>query len=69
MTKCCNNGNVKIDPTDPCHPPQVSCGSKATASGTPGCPLAWFERMIPNCLQYAQEAKAKGKRIVGIMCE
>jgi len=69
MTKCCNNSNVKIDPTDPCHPPQVSCGSKATASGTPGCPLAWFERMIPNCLQYAQEAKAKGKRIVGIMCE
>ncbi len=69
MTKCCSNGNVKIDPTDPCHPPQVSCGSKATVSGTPGCPLAWFERMIPNCLQYAQEAKAKGKRIVGIMCE
>jgi len=69
MGKCCGNSDVKIDPTDPCHPPQVSCGSKATASGTPGCPLAWFEQMIPNCLQYARDAKAKGKRIVGILCE
>jgi benzoyl-CoA reductase/2-hydroxyglutaryl-CoA dehydratase subunit BcrC/BadD/HgdB len=25
--------------------------------------------MIPNCLEYAQAAKAAGKRIVGIMCE
>lgn len=32
-------------------------------------PWAWFENMIPNCLQYATEAKAKGRRIVGIMCE
>jgi len=32
-------------------------------------PLAWFENMIPNCLQYATEAKAQGRRIVGIMCE
>ncbi|HNS22405.1 MAG TPA: double-cubane-cluster-containing anaerobic reductase [Sedimentisphaerales bacterium] len=70
MAKCHDNRDVKIDPTDPCHPPQVSCGSKsATAAQTTGCPLAWFEQMIPNCLQYAQDAKAKGKRIVGIMCE
>jgi benzoyl-CoA reductase/2-hydroxyglutaryl-CoA dehydratase subunit BcrC/BadD/HgdB len=32
-------------------------------------PIAWFENMIPNCLQYAQEAKAQSRRIVGIMCE
>jgi benzoyl-CoA reductase/2-hydroxyglutaryl-CoA dehydratase subunit BcrC/BadD/HgdB len=70
MAKCCNNGDVKIDPTDPCHPSQVSCGSKAgTASQNADCPLGWFERMIPNCLQYAEDAKAKGGRIVGIMCE
>ncbi|OHB65501.1 MAG: hypothetical protein A2Y77_11105 [Planctomycetes bacterium RBG_13_62_9] len=25
--------------------------------------------MIPNCLQYASDAKAKGKHVVGIMCE
>jgi benzoyl-CoA reductase/2-hydroxyglutaryl-CoA dehydratase subunit BcrC/BadD/HgdB len=44
----------------------------------PGCapgleaatqPIAWFENMIPNCLAYASDAKAKGRRIVGIMCE
>jgi len=70
MGKCCGNSDVKIDPTDPCHPPQVSCGAaSASASQAAGCPLAWFERMIPNCLQYARETKAKGKRIVGIMCE
>jgi len=69
MGNCCNN-EVKIDPTDPCHPPQVSCASKSTtAASATGCPLAWFEQMIPNCLQYARDAKAKGKRIVGIMCE
>jgi benzoyl-CoA reductase/2-hydroxyglutaryl-CoA dehydratase subunit BcrC/BadD/HgdB len=70
MGKCCGNSDAKIDPTDPCHPPQVSCGSKAApASQAAGCPLAWFERMIPNCLEYARDAKAKGRRIVGIMCE
>jgi len=70
MARCCDNNEVKISPTDPCHPPEVSCGSKsATASQGTSCPLAWFERMIPNCLQYAQDAKAKGRRIVGILCE
>jgi benzoyl-CoA reductase/2-hydroxyglutaryl-CoA dehydratase subunit BcrC/BadD/HgdB len=29
----------------------------------------WFAQMIPHCLAYAQEAKARGKHIVGIMCE
>jgi benzoyl-CoA reductase/2-hydroxyglutaryl-CoA dehydratase subunit BcrC/BadD/HgdB len=70
MGKYCGNSDAKIDPTDPCHPPQVSCGSKAApASQAAGCPLAWFERMIPNCLEYARDAKAKGRRIVGILCE
>ncbi len=70
MGKCCGNSDAKIDPTDPCHPPQVSCGTgAASASQAAGCPLSWFERMIPNCLEYAKDAKAKGRRIVGIMCE
>lgn len=70
MGHCYDKRDAKIDPTDPCHPPQVSCGSKnTTAAQAAGCPLAWFEQMIPNCLRYAQDAKAKGRRIVGIMCE
>jgi benzoyl-CoA reductase/2-hydroxyglutaryl-CoA dehydratase subunit BcrC/BadD/HgdB len=32
-------------------------------------PAAWFDHMIPNCLAYASDAKARGKRIVGILCE
>ncbi len=31
--------------------------------------MCWFGKMIQNCYQYAKDAKAKGKRIVGIMCE
>jgi benzoyl-CoA reductase/2-hydroxyglutaryl-CoA dehydratase subunit BcrC/BadD/HgdB len=30
---------------------------------------SWFSQMIPHCLEYAREAKAQGKHIVGIMCE
>jgi benzoyl-CoA reductase/2-hydroxyglutaryl-CoA dehydratase subunit BcrC/BadD/HgdB len=89
MGKCCGNDDVKIDPTDPCHPPQVSCGSKSLGGSVKaaglgdGCtedhrqasldaathPLSWFNNMIPNCLAYARDAKARGRRIVGIMCE
>ncbi len=92
MGKCRGNSDVKIDPSDPCHPPEVSCGStgsggivKAASLGDGSCgcvedhrqasldaatqPLAWFERMIPNCLEYARNAKAQGRRIVGILCE
>jgi len=70
MSKCCDRGDAKIDPTDPCHPPQASCGSTAApASQAADCPLGWFDRMIPNCLQYARDAKAQGRPIVGILCE
>ena len=30
---------------------------------------SWFEDMIDNCLDYAEEAKSNGRPIVGIMCE
>lgn len=29
----------------------------------------WFERMIPNCLEYARREHAAGRPVVGIMCE
>ncbi len=100
MGTCHRPDDIKVNPTDPCHPPQPACGStrpggslKAEGLGDGGSigaschpqaspqrrcasgleaatqPLAWFENMIPNCLAYASDAKAKGKRIVGIMCE
>ena len=54
MSECC--GGRSVDGA-------VAAG-KASAD-----PLAWFGRMIPNCLAYATAAKAQGKPIVGIMCE
>jgi len=44
----------------------MSCGD---ARPTADDPLAWFDGMIANCLQYASDAKANGKHIVGILCE
>ena len=32
-------------------------------------PAAWFARMIEHCHQYATEAKAAGRPVVGILCE
>ncbi len=92
MGKCHESKDIQIHATDPCHPPQPTCGSAVPGGsvkagglgdGSNGCgeghrqaaleaatqPLAWFDNMIPNCLAYATDAKAKGKHIVGIMCE
>lgn len=32
-------------------------------------PIAWFRDMVPHALDYAKREKARGKKIVGIMCE
>ncbi|MCX5643947.1 MAG: double-cubane-cluster-containing anaerobic reductase [Phycisphaerae bacterium] len=82
MGNCFDSKDIKINASDPCHPPQcgalgpgrasvparqrASCGD---ARPTADSPPAWFEGMIRNCLQYACEAKAKGRHIVGILCE
>jgi len=72
MGKCCsNNKNGKvIEPGDPCNPPEPKCSTpKPSAQGPANGPLDWFGNMIQNCYDYATDAKAKGKHIVGIMCE
>lgn len=72
MGKCCgNNKNGKVvEPFDPCNPPQPKCPApKPAAKGPANGPLDWFGNMIQNCYEYATDAKAKGKHIVGIMCE
>jgi benzoyl-CoA reductase/2-hydroxyglutaryl-CoA dehydratase subunit BcrC/BadD/HgdB len=47
------------------------CGKniKKCHSSSKDGPLAWFNKMIQNCYEYACAEKAKGRRIVGIMCE
>jgi len=70
MGKCFDKKKPQIDVTDPCNPPQPQCTSKSSAKKEPeNRPLAWFGKMIQNCYEYANSAKAKGKHIVGIMCE
>jgi len=53
---CCGNGS-----------PAASADSASSIEATG--PLAWFDRMIANCLEYAKIAKSLGRPIVGIMCE
>ncbi len=70
MGKCGDNKKPHIDATDPCNPPGPQCDSGSSkAKGPENGPLAWFGKMIQNCYEYATEAKANGKHIVGIMCE
>ena len=45
---------------------RASAGSGPAASETPS---EWFGRMIQNCHQFASDAKASGRPIVGILCE
>lgn len=68
MGKCCgNNKNDKVvEPGDPCNPPQPKCSSQKLAANGP---LGWFGNMIQHSYEYTTDAKAKGKHVVGIMCE
>ena len=48
------------------------CGdgnAKATGAGAPCEAFEWFDDMVSHCLDYATEAKAAGRPVVGIMCE
>jgi len=58
MAKCCAKKGVEN--------PAINCGAKYSPVNGP---LAWFGKMIQNCYEYASAEKAKGRRIVGIMCE
>ncbi len=70
MGRCRDAKKRVVEPCDPCNPPEPVCASGGSdAEGPAAGPLAWFGRMIQNCYQYASDAKASGRRVVGIMCE
>jgi benzoyl-CoA reductase/2-hydroxyglutaryl-CoA dehydratase subunit BcrC/BadD/HgdB len=72
MGKCCDKNNKEkvIEPGDPCNPPEPKCSTSTPSTVEPMIgPLSWFGKMIQNCYEYATGAKAKGKPIVGILCE
>ena len=73
MTKCCSNSKSEKSKketreTDPCRPTAAPSGHE-DGQDDANRPTAWFEEMIPHCLDYADAAKAAGKPIVGILCE
>ncbi len=45
------------------------CSGGGSPDGSAKTPFEHFGRMISNCLEYAQAAKAEGRPIVGILCE
>lgn len=60
MSKCCcGNNQTSKKNCDPCSPKEQTGAS----------PVAWFDNMIDNCIEYAEAAKAEGKPVIGIMCE
>jgi len=70
MSKCCGSKEKKLESKDTCKSAKgekhkETCSSKQGRNG----PFAHFKNMIQNCLNYANESKSKGKKIVGIMCE
>ena len=72
MGKCCSNkkNGKDVKPGNPCNPPQPKCSAPKPAAKEPEiAPLSWFGNMIQHCYEYATDAKAKGKHVVGIMCE
>jgi len=61
MAKCRGDNDRQVEPQ--CVPEGSSEKTRENE------PLAWFGQMIRNCYEYAAEAKARGKHIVGIMCQ
>jgi len=69
MGRCRATKKKAVEACDPCNPPEPPCASGESDAKSLAGPLAWFGRMIQNCYDYAADAKARGRRIVGIMCE
>jgi len=63
----CNSGSKPAEKST-CKP-SPCCSGSASSAGAAATPCEHFGRMIANCLEYAQAAKAEGRPIVGILCE
>jgi len=50
--------------------PESCCAARDPGAGAAsGGPLTWFADMVPHALAYAQAQQARGRPIIGIMCE
>lgn len=67
MKECSGDNNKS---TNCCGRTEPSCSAQHDKTVAPAdTPLAWFGEMIQHCYDHAADAKKKGDRIVGIMCE
>ena len=70
MTRCSGRSEEQPRPGPSCGRASAQPKREAPAKADQVIgPVAWFQNMIQNCYQYAQDAKAKGRHIVGILCE
>ena len=70
MSDCCDEKPARAGGEDGCTAPKTPCcASSADAAAEESCPLTYFGGMIGHCLEYAEQAKAHGRPIVGIACE
>ncbi len=70
MADCCSTAGGRGPAPRSCGAAEpASCSGGSVESGAAASRCTWFADMIPNCLQYAADAKAAGRPIVGIMCE
>lgn len=70
MSKCCGNKDVEINSCNPCRPPeQATVGQTPDKPSNHDGPLTWFQNMVQHCYEYATTEKAKGRELIGIMCE
>jgi len=69
MSKCYGNNKRLAEQCDPCEEPRQHPSVNCEGDKPENAPLEWFGKMIQNCYEYAADAKAKGRRVVGIMCE
>lgn len=67
MTKKC--GSSKLTACKPEKNNYCSNSNKIPKISNSDCSLSYFENMISNCLDYANEEKRKGKKVVGVLCE
>ncbi|MHC4694717.1 MAG: double-cubane-cluster-containing anaerobic reductase, partial [Planctomycetota bacterium] len=70
MRKFGENSRNTDNGAEVCNTSQPVCSAESSTGQSPqNGPLNWFSRMIQNCYEYVSAAKAKGKAVVGIMCE
>ena len=69
MSECCNDDGEPNAGEPCCTPPTTCCSGSAPGGEGRHEAFAWFDDMIGRCLAWANDAKAAGRPVVGIMCE